>query len=529
MSTRTSQVLDRFPAHLDAARPGKLLWDVVDALSHPFDVLSADLAAVRRAHRLGHADTTTDVGLLAGLHDIDGAELIGASLRMAALREHIAALAAGGAEAEANAEALLDLLGVGGAAPRWAPFAPEGPPPALSQARGPLLAAASELTRYGVLVDLLRKRVRTLCQLHARGNGGARTLIAAAANALDLDPVQWFASDDRYWHAAQCRDRLRLKRVLADGSTEELPWLPSPVVIEENPLRREEYKRGPTRHAELFSILRRGFADQPLEVAITGIGARTVGPMLTNRDEGRGIGFAGVVPDGSVLVMSAEGRATLDGTDVTSYCFAWQGGVFTDSPTDRRGFRFAGTSPGERDATFAKPAPTDGLSREAGFPHGGASFEPVPVYPGETRLAFFVREAHFALHDADAPSGVLAVPPKPTSAVYDASVFSVPPTEAASRTPAASLDFAWRDHEAFALQMWIPARFSALGSGGPSMADRVRTALERHRAAGVDVRVHFIDDGWILGQGELLPGDPLDPIAAVRGATRLTGGVDGGA
>ena len=47
-----AKILGRFPAHFEADKPGKLLGDVVAALSRDLDVQSAQIGAVRRAHRL---------------------------------------------------------------------------------------------------------------------------------------------------------------------------------------------------------------------------------------------------------------------------------------------------------------------------------------------------------------------------------------------------------------------------------------------------------------------------------------------
>ncbi|MET0396261.1 MAG: hypothetical protein ABW277_05525, partial [Longimicrobiaceae bacterium] len=75
MSGRARSVLGRFPAHMEAGRGGKRLGEVVDSLAAGLDLLAADLAAVRRAHRLPHADTLRDVLLLGGLHGMGAGDL----------------------------------------------------------------------------------------------------------------------------------------------------------------------------------------------------------------------------------------------------------------------------------------------------------------------------------------------------------------------------------------------------------------------------------------------------------------------
>src|SRR5882672_6589587 len=126
MSGRSIVVLSRFPAHLDAARPGKQLHVVADAVSSGLDDLSASLATIRRAHRLGHADATTDIQLHGALHRIGADEFAPIEVRVVRLRAAADALAAAADNTarDTAADALCDLLGVYAAPPRLALFAP---------------------------------------------------------------------------------------------------------------------------------------------------------------------------------------------------------------------------------------------------------------------------------------------------------------------------------------------------------------------------------------------------------------------
>src|SRR5262245_55639116 len=195
MSGRARAVLSRFPAHLDAAREGKQLYVVANAVSLGLDDLSASLAAIRRAHRIGHADVTTDVRLHGALHRIAVNEFAPIERRIDRLRKAAddlrSALAAGDdAARDVAAELLCDLAGVGGPAPRLALFAPVAgspAPPDLAAAANALIAAASDLTTYPAHRERLRTRVRTLCSIHARGNGTVAALFEATASALDLE------------------------------------------------------------------------------------------------------------------------------------------------------------------------------------------------------------------------------------------------------------------------------------------------------------------------------------------------------
>ncbi len=213
-----------------------------------------------------------------------------------------------------------------------------------------------------------------------------------------------FHSADRFWHAAFVRER---EPLLGGQPTTEL------IGMEENPVRREFTPDTPRTHRELFTVNRRGFGRSLLQVHLTGMGDRSVEPMLVNRDEGIGIGFAGAVPDGELLVFDEEGRVSLDGSDVTANAFAWQGACFAgddDSLAAPRDFVFdgPGADPARR-ATFAVGVPFDALDGAFSFPHAGDPLPMPGIGVGTTRFAFFVREAHFAAMDETViPAGARA-------------------------------------------------------------------------------------------------------------------------
>jgi hypothetical protein len=193
VSGRARAVLGRFPAHLDAGRGGKRLGEVVDSMVAGLDLLSADLAAVRRSHRLPHADTLRDVLLLGGLHGIGAGDLELLFARGERTRELAAALeaaAAGGdaAARDAAAEALFDLWAVAGDPPRLALFAPWGDPPDLDEAARRAARAFREAAGVEAAAEGARARVARTAALHAAGNGTVRAVLEAAASALDLEP-----------------------------------------------------------------------------------------------------------------------------------------------------------------------------------------------------------------------------------------------------------------------------------------------------------------------------------------------------
>ncbi len=532
MTSRGRQILARFPAHLEAARPGKLLGEVVDALALDLDLLSARMAAVRRAHRLAEADELTDLLLIAARHGIRPGELDIVFERFAkvtALAKSLATAATPAAR-DAAAEALLKLWGLADPHPRLPLFAPVSAPADLAAAATRLRAAATQATRQAALLDALRQRIARICVLHAAGNGTVASVINAAANALDLQIGPIVHSDDRYWHAAPATDALRIQRLLpGTGGAEQaqpLPAAPEVIGLEENPLWRLVTDSINRRHGELWSLVRRGFERSLLQVRVKGADAgRSIGPMVVNRDEGHGVGFVGSVPPGQTLVFTEEGRALLDGADVTSLAYAWQGGCFAGTDLDpKRDFVFDGPAllAEQRPARFVTTVPPGALDREASFPHSGQSLTMPGIAVGTTRLAYFVQQAHAGSLEG-IPPAVRGVTPRTRAAMFDASVFAAGIGQ--PEAVAGEVSLSWMERRAFAARLLIPGRFRTLRDAADAEASqvlrRVSRALERFRPAGVALSVEFIDERWVLGQSVLPSSARTDPITALRSATAL--------
>jgi len=517
MIARSREILARFPAHLEAARPGKVLGDVVDGLARDLDTIAARLAAVRRAHRLGEADEIADLFLIAALHGITRGEMELLSMRFARAGALAAVLHdANDAGRDAAADALVALWSLAAAEPRlplWAPAVAAGGTPDLNAARTQLLASVTAATRYDAFADALRVRIASICRLHARGNGTVQTLLEGAANALDLDMGLIVSSGDRFWHAALVRDRLRLR---ANGG--DLSVADEIIGLEENPIDHVTTHSVGRNHAERWTITRRGFDRVAMEIRITGIGQRTVAPMIVDCDEGRGFGFAGNVPHGKTLVFGEDGGAMLDGADFTSFAYAWEGACFADEGAETEAdFAFGGPDPvsKRRPARFVTTTPPDALDREAVFPHGGDVTLPAPGLPvGVTRFAFFVQEAHF--NAVEGAGAVRLVTARNGAAFFDGSVFApVPPEE---RQPSAAVEFLWSENRPFSARLLIPARFRDLtdDAEGAEVKRRVAGAVERFRPAGIELTVDFIDHRWVLGKSVLNDGVPADIIEQLK-------------
>lgn len=529
---RALTVLSRFPAHFEAARPGKLMGAVVEALARDLDVQASQMAGIRRAQRLREAETLRDLMRIAGLHGIRDGEVELLSLRMTRAAARIAALAgAAPQDRETALAALLALWPLDLPENPLAPFTPApdpgAPPPSEAEAAeaalAVLLAAARAATGYQARNKALSTRITRIAANHAAGNGTVRAMLEGAAGALDLDILSIQHSPDRYLHAAETRDRLALR---PEGLTPP-PDRNEVLGLEENPLRRAEQPPAERRHGECFEILRKGFDPARLEISVIAEADRTIGPLIVNRDQGRGVGYAGTVPPGQTLTFSETGRAAIAGADVTAFAYGFEGAVFADAEVP------ATTDAGFDAAAFVTAFPTGALDRGFTFPHSGASLSMPEVAIGRTRMAFFVQEAHFGLAPTPAAAPTpppLPVPSTPRTAIGFfsgpgaalGSVFAPGPVE--NRRSAALVSFAWREHEAYKVRVLIPPRFRALTDDpeGVEVTRQLTTALDRFRPLGVAVETMFIDDRWLLGQGTLADADSdAQPLFALQGGTVL--------
>jgi hypothetical protein len=491
---------------MEAARPGKALQNVTDALAQNLDTLMSAVGRVRRAHRLSEAEEARDLFLLGGLHGIVAEEMAVLTTRFAVTATLLAQVKTG-STSPASAGNLWGIAPPGFQLERYAIDQPSSE----QKTRARFIQSAGKAVNAAALASALRQRIATITATHTQGNGTIQALAVAAANSLDCDVLNIDHSSDRYFHRAKVRDRLALTfPVVLGGSVVEtpLPAAEEEILIEENPLERLETGSDPRLHAQLFPVVRRGFERTLARAVITGTGGRTIGPMLVNRDDGQGVGFAGVVPEGSTLVINEEGRALLDGLDVTSRAFGWKGACFADgSQPHRKDFLFAGEgTPLDRAGRFVEPTPPGSLSASFSFPHAGESIQPLSLDVGENRLAFFVQEGFFSNEQPDGT--VERVEPRPAVAFVDASVFA--PGKGDERQTAALLSLSWLERGAFRARIWIPSRFLQLtpdDEEGRATRRQVLKAVERFRPAGVRLDVDFIDNRWVLGRGVIFKFD----------------------
>jgi hypothetical protein len=366
------------------------------------------------------------------------------------------------------------------------------------------------------------------------GNGTASAVLTAAAAYLGLDVQEVVHTTERWWHLATCRDGITLEAPpaapVAPGEEEpppppDLTPLPDVLSLEENPFRTADIDPAPRRHGTRFGILRGGLEDVPVAVRVAGIGTRTVRPMVVHLDTGRGLVFDGDVPDGDELLFATTGEVTLAGTIVTGMAWAFAGGVFASQPEPLlfKDFVFADAAspdaarPEGPTASFAVSTPiADAFDPSPSLPHGAAAVDVLSLPLGQSRWVGLVRVGHYG-----SVPGRGAIP-RTSGAFFDGAVFAGDgPADPAPSDPSLAVGFSWDEREPFTIRVLLPQRLSVLDDEqGSRVREPLRVLLDRHRAAGVKLRVEYADSRWTLGVG-VTRDDPDEHIGIVVAGTEL--------
>ena len=307
------QMLSRFPAFMRADRRGKALGEVAHALGRDLDEADRQLLEIRDAHAIAAAKEEGDVLKLACALGFQRADF----LVLAKLKDKgfYATDDVAGADAHDRAETayrqyLTDLKQAVG---RFARICLRGcgTVPALLEGAMVLLNGDPRGSRR---------------QRSARGPGAGSGVsrphhrpsrCQAAARRLHPRPAHHLQRD----RGDGGRPRPRRER----GSF---------VYLIENPIVDQTSGNKERRGRDRFRVKRGGFFAGPVAARITGTGTRTVHPRIVNLCTHRGFGFDGVVPDGLELVFATDGRAFLDGAEITDRCHLYKGALFGESPFD---------------------------------------------------------------------------------------------------------------------------------------------------------------------------------------------------
>ncbi len=521
ISKRATTILERFPRHLDLTREDKVFAQMVNSLARELDIKTLQIGRVRKSHRLGQADEIRDLLLLAGLHDLRPIRFDLVLLRLDSLAVVGAILDDTGAETSARKEAvgaLRELLALADLGTYASDF------PALA-------GALRELTGYPRRLGILRHQLQELIRIHRAGNGSVRSLLEAGATYLHLRVNHLTHVGDDYWHIAHCNDLMTLA---AKASSDPAPaatddWL----ALEENPFKTTTIEPEAFVHRGKRKILRNGFDPVPVTITLTGIEDRTCYPMIVDIGKGHGLYYAGRVDNGQTLAFTADGRVLLDGAEVGKNAFAFTGAVFaednglsTAGPAEFAFCNDSGTSPHGQAAVFVETTPVaEGFS--ADLPHMGGLSPALTLAVGASNLQFFVRIAHFGTKTTTLPEDQAdrAAVESYSAGHYDTSLFALDATGAGSTQAAARIGFEWQEREAFKVVVWLPSRFARydrdIKAEEPSLAARLRTLLERHKAAGIDLDVRYASDLWQLPQGYVTDSDSPQSYKSITAGSRL--------
>lgn len=252
------------------------------------------------------------------------------------------------------------------------------------------------------------------------------------------------------------------------------------LYLVENPLMEKSSGMEERRQNERFPITQKGFSGTRTAIKIKGIQNRTVFPQIINTTTHQGIGFNGTLMEGETLLFTREGRASVNGLDVTGRCYWFEGALFDEE-----------TGGGTLENQWVVIQPQGALYRS--FPR--PSIMPLtqiqmPQIPlGNSSWRFSVREGAF---DGDA---------------FDRCVFALPTDSATlNALPAsAQVELLWDEHEPYAVTVLIPDDLKSLDAHLDSvdLTAWVRAGLERFRGAGIRVNVDYYSDDWIINHSVL--------------------------
>jgi hypothetical protein len=297
------------------------------------------------------------------------------------------------------------------------------------------LYAGGVFASYDDYVNALRDGVRRAVAVLMDGCGTISALLEGTAILLDAARTGELEHLDDFVH------RVAVHHHAGDGS----------IYLVENPLSEHDGGDVARRCREYLRVTRGGFFAGPVTIQVTGVGDRTVRPMVINLTTHEGVGFNGVVPDGSVLVFTTEGTALLDGADVSAQAFHFTGALFD----------YGG----------------DGL---------------IVVAPGVTQLPLGDSDWRFSVKEGAFDA-----------ADFDGCVFALP-ADTTGQAPSGRLKLSWQENEPFAATVLIPAELQTLqplvDGDLPSL---VRAGLERFRTAGVRLDVRYFDAEWVLDHSVL--------------------------
>ena len=269
-------------------------------------------------------------------------------------------------------------------------------------------------------INQFRTKIEDIIRLYLAGPGTVPAVIEFIAIALRKYNVEPKRYEDGSLAIIRCVDDDESRtRCYFKGLDDSLGVNENFIEINENPTLENNYTENAIRHLHNWSIENRGFFESYPEITFQGYNARTINPVIFNRSTGQALGFRGIVPENSVLKLTANEEsfldtAELDGTDVKSKIFSLKVSQFDRCRFDGENSRFA----------IFKPYWVLGKSRFAGDEHP-QFFPVIPV--GESEWEFRIGESTFNGPVFD--EGAFTSPEKPAGVFsktkFDESVFQI--------------------------------------------------------------------------------------------------------
>jgi hypothetical protein len=356
------------------------------------------------------------------------------------------------------------------------------------------LAASMNLTPYHfedltgadldaeTLLRALRDRVQRVARIHLRGLGTPPAVLEAAAAFINssIVPREPGAALIRHLDADGFSHEATVEFGLAPDK------LRSRITIHENPFRRQKVEPAERWPGDHWPVDNKNSEPSPVRVVITGVGDRTVRPVVFCEQSQEGVMFDGSVPDGATLVMDAEG-STLDNVPIDQWVVSFKGAAF-DLANVGAG-RYA-TAEADDVGPFWPEATIPPYQRPKSAPRA-------PVGPSD----WHIQVAQGGWDGSEFDLAVFATPDEPIGQWdrdfnFDQCVFDVPPSAVAG--------LAWNERVACAFKLLLPPR---MPESKVNYAGRVAGILPRFKGAGIRTYVETAPDSWVLGESVLRPGD----------------------
>ncbi|WP_300455923.1 hypothetical protein [Desulfobacula sp.] len=433
---RDVSILKHFPAFMRTDHTGKVMGEISAVLGGNLDECERRMADILRSHRLFLARHAADLHRLSALLGLTSADF-----------------------------AIVQNF-------------------YLSHVFGP-----RDHTGYKAYLSVLRTLVQRTVKVFADGCGtiwslleGTCILLAAETLFTEENTPALEHPDDDIWIDDTYRGgfihRLAVKyKTMAD---ETLVDRSGYLYLVENPVMEKSSAIKDRRQRERFPITKNGFFDTRIAIKIVGIQNRTVFPQIINLTTHQGIGFNGTIMEGQTLLFTREGKAYLNGLDVTDRCYTFEGALFDEEKVV--------VTP---DDLFVVVAPEGALHRKFPRPVILPLIElKMPRIPlGDSTWQFSVKEGVF---DGDA---------------FNRCVFSLPTdvVELNALPASGKVELLWEEHELYAVTILIPDDLTALDEYLESvdLTAWIRAGLERFRGAGIRVNVAYYSDDWIINHSVL--------------------------